>query len=188
QGGEELSPVDVAQAGQLGDVPAQAQDAVPVKAVRIDACVLGMDVYDVFAEFPDCAAIIDVLPDQVRRVEIETEVRAWNLLEQGLPDGRGHGQVVPARPFILAEQHRAIPDAHGNTFVFPMANNVRPDRAQQIPVFLNGLPGIATNERVDNANAKPGSGADYLAHMIDDLPAMFLLRMQGIGVITQARD
>src|SRR5262245_39755198 len=42
QGGEEAAPVDVAEAGELGGVPAEAEDANFVEPVVIDAGVLGV--------------------------------------------------------------------------------------------------------------------------------------------------
>jgi len=63
--------VDVAQAGDLWGVPAEAEDAVGIKFVGVDARVLGVDMDDAVAKFTSGSDIVDVLPDEVRRIEVE---------------------------------------------------------------------------------------------------------------------
>ena len=49
--------------------------AVLVQAIAIDLHVLGMDMEEAILEVVDGALVVDHLPDQVRRVEVEAEVR-----------------------------------------------------------------------------------------------------------------
>ena len=46
------------------------------------------------------ADVVDVLPDQVRRVEVQAQVRARELLEQRRHTAGDDGQVLAARPLV----------------------------------------------------------------------------------------
>src|SRR3954451_2526602 len=111
EGGEQRSPLDVAETGQARHLPADAhrKDAALVQPFAVDPEVLRLDMEDVRAELPDEARDVDHLEDQVRRVEVEAD-RAAPFLEDPAPDARVGCEVVAAGPFIAAEQHGAVLD------------------------------------------------------------------------------
>src|SRR5207253_8048590 len=80
--GVQTCALPISQARNLRCVPAEAHDAVTVDCVGVDSRVLGMDMNESLAELPDAADRIDVLPDQVRRIEVQTESRRGQLREQ----------------------------------------------------------------------------------------------------------
>ena len=53
---------------------------------------------------------------------------------QLLPDGRGHGQVAAAGPFILAKEHGAVFDAELDVRLLGMLHDLGPGLLQQRPV------------------------------------------------------
>jgi len=109
EAGEEARPVDLAEAGHPRHLPADAggEDAVVVEAVAVDHQVLGVRVEDVGTELAEEAGLVDHLPDEVRGVEVHADIAAPGL-EDAPPDPRRGGDVVAARPFIPAEDHRAV--------------------------------------------------------------------------------
>src|SRR3954453_23869066 len=111
EGGEQRSPLDVAETGQSRHLPADThrEDAPIEKALAVDPKVLGLDVEDVRAELADEPRDVDHLENQVRRVEVEAD-RPARFLEDPAPSGRGARGVVSAWPFVTAEQHRAVLD------------------------------------------------------------------------------
>ena len=113
EGPEEGSPADVAQAGDLGSVPELGigQDAVLIERGAVDPCVLGVNMEDSVPELGKRGQVIHLLPDHVRRVEVQAEMGAGDVVEHPPPDRRGRGQVLAAGPFVLGEEHRAVLDA-----------------------------------------------------------------------------
>src|SRR6476646_4706733 len=111
QGGEQGSPLDVAETRQARDLPADPhrEDAALVEPLAVDEQVLGLDVEDVRTELADEPRDVDHLEDQVRRIEVDPD-RAAPFLEDPPPDTRGRRQVVAARPLVATEQHRAVLD------------------------------------------------------------------------------
>src|SRR5207253_10103060 len=107
QSGEELAPLHVAEAGELGVVPVEAVDADVVQLVVINAFILGVDVDDLFSELADGPRGVDELPDQVRRVEIQAD-GAREDFEERAPGGGADGEVLAAGPFVGAEKHGAV--------------------------------------------------------------------------------
>src|SRR3954466_12694243 len=105
---EQAVPFDVSEPWQAGDLPADAHREDPpfVEALAVDEQVLGLDMEDVGPELSDEPGDVDHLEDQVRRVEVEPD-RAGPLLQDAAPHPRRRGEVVAARPLVIAEQHRA---------------------------------------------------------------------------------
>ena len=143
---------------------------------------------DLCAELADGASRVNVLPDKVRRVEIEAQVRARDGLEHRRPQGRRRGEVGAARPFIQCEQHGAVFDAERDAFPLRVLDDVRPDRQEQGPVASNGFGGIAAHESVDDADTDTRSRADDLFQVLDHAAAMVRIGMERIGIIAEPGD
>src|SRR5205807_2914813 len=186
--GEEPAPVHVSQSRQLGGVPAHAQIPKRVKPVPIDARVLGVHVEDSFTEVPRATDIIYLLPDQVRRVEIEPQARTRDLPKNRLPDGGRDRQVFAAGPFILAEEHGAILDAEVDAFRLSMGDDLRPNALEERPVRIDRPSGVAANKGIDQANVKPRRGADDFPQMIDDETALLGIGVERVRIVTQRGD
>ncbi len=102
QGAEESAPANVAQAGNLGCVPQLGigQDPVLVEGGSVDPGVLGMDVEDPVLELSQGCDVVDLLPDQVRGVEVQAEIGAGNVVEHPPPDRGRRCQVLAAGPLV----------------------------------------------------------------------------------------
>src|SRR5262249_24764531 len=113
QNREERVPVDVAEAGQLRRVVLERRglDADLVQSMLVEAYVLGVDVEEAVAELAQRREVVDVQPDAVRRVEVQPEALARDLLEHAAPDRGRVGQVLAARPLVAGEEHRTVLDA-----------------------------------------------------------------------------
>ena len=105
------------------------------------------------AELADEARLVDHLPDEMRRIEVHADIAAPGL-EDAAPDLRRVGDVVPARPFVLAEDHRAVLEGELDAVVARMGDDVGPDLQRILPVGVDCLRGVAAAEGVDDA-ARP---------------------------------
>jgi len=65
--GEELSPIDVAEAGELGGVVfvGMGEDADVAEPLAVDTDVFGVNVEQAILEFPHGGEIVHALPDHV---------------------------------------------------------------------------------------------------------------------------
>src|SRR6266850_5603553 len=102
----------------------------------------------------------------MRRVIVQPEVRARNLLEHGPPNGRTDGKIAAPGPFVDRKQHGTILDADANVFNLGMANDVSPNLLKQRPIPFNWLDRIAADERIDNAHIQKRRGADDTFQMV----------------------
>ncbi len=64
------------------------KESVFVERVLLDPGVFGVDVEDPVLELGQRCDVVDLLPDQVRWVEIQPEIRAIDLAKHPPPDGR----------------------------------------------------------------------------------------------------
>src|SRR5437667_7434827 len=73
QRADEPVPAHLAETGQPWHLPSDAggQHAVLVELIPVDLHVLGVDVEDARSEIAERARVVDELPHQVRRVEVE---------------------------------------------------------------------------------------------------------------------
>src|SRR5438093_1481529 len=145
-----------------------------------------MHMHDALAEFTNATHIIYLLPDQVRRVVVEPQVRTGNGLENRLPESRGGRQVLSAWPFVLTKQHRAILQTDLHSLALRFVNDVGPDVLKDRPVRFDRFRGVPTDESVYYADVQPGSCPDYLLEMIGHDAPMFRIRIERIGIITQS--
>ena len=90
-------PAHLAEPGQARHLPPDAgrQHAVLVEPVAVDLDVLGVHVEDPVGELVDRALVVDQLPDEVRRVEVEAEVGVGDDLEHPPPDRRANARLLP---------------------------------------------------------------------------------------------
>src|SRR5262245_55208660 len=185
---EQRSPGNVAKAGQLRRVPAQAHDADIVELRRIDACVLRMKVDNSLAEFTDAGHAFDMLPDQMRWIEVEPPARARYFLEHRPPDRGSGGQIGASRPFVEGEQHRAIFDSQRDAGLFGTVNQPGPNLIEQGPIFGNRFLRIASNKCIDDMDSQPWRRRDDFLQMVNESTPMIDLGMQRIGIISKSRD
>ena len=77
-----------------------SQDAVLIERPPVDPGVLGMDVEDPVPELDQGGEVVHLLPDEVRGVEVQAEIRAGDVPEHPPPDRRRRRQVLAAGPFV----------------------------------------------------------------------------------------
>ena len=165
----------------------EREHAALVEALAVDRQVLGLDVEDVRPELPDEPRDVDHLEDQVRRVEVEPD-RAAPLLEDPAPDARRRREVVPARPLVVAEEHRAVLDRDLPAVVLRERHDVRPDLERLLPVRVLGLCGVGAHERVHEGDVHLLGGRDHVLQVADDRLPMRRIRMQRVRVVAQPGD
>src|SRR6187401_202595 len=184
---EHRAPVDLAEARQSRDLPADPlrEDAALVEALAIDHQVLGLHVQDVRAELADETRDVDHLEDQVRRVEVEPDAAAPGL-ENAAPHARRRGEVVAARPLVVAEQHRAVLEGQLPAVVVGEADDVGPDAQRLLPVVVRVLRAVRAHERVDERDVHRLRGGDDVAEVTDDLLAVHRIRVERVGVVAEA--
>src|ERR1700733_510415 len=98
---EKLCPVDIPAPWQLRTMKLQrvGQDAYLVQPLPIDGYVLKMNAEDARRKFLERGDMVHLLPDLVRGIVIESEIRAGDLLEHAPPDRRTGGKILPSGPF-----------------------------------------------------------------------------------------
>jgi hypothetical protein len=189
QAGEQRGPLDVAEPGQARDLPAdpEREHAAFVEGLPVDRQVLGLHVEDVRPELPDEPRDVDHLQDEVRRIEVEPD-RAAPLLEDPAPDARRRREVVPTRPLVVAEEHRAVLDRDLAAMVLRECHDVRPDLERLLPVRVLGLCGVGAHERVHEGDVHLLGRGDHVPQVADDGLPVRRIRMQRVRVVAQAGD
>src|ERR1051325_10294649 len=95
---------------------------------------------------------------------------------------------MPARPFIIAEDHRAVLEGEFDIVVACMGDDVGPDLERFLPIVVDMLGGVATAEGVDDRNAHMTGSDDDFLQMIDDSLAMAEVWMKRVRVIAKRGD
>ena len=139
QNGKEVSPIHISQAGQLRCVEFKRMrhDADFVEAIPVQTNVLRMHVKNAVGEITQRTDLVHVLPNHVRGVVVESEVRVGDFLEHAAPDGWSRGQVLPSRPFVGAEGHGAVLNGDAHALIFGELDKRLPHLQKARPVFLD---------------------------------------------------
>ena len=95
---------------------------------------------------------------------------------------------MAARPFVVAEQHRAVLDGDLSAVVLGERHDVRPDPLGLLPVGVLVLRAVRAHEGVDVGHAHRLGGSDDVLQVADDLGAMLGVRMKRVRVIAEAGD
>ena len=111
-------------------MPAEAKNPSIVQTIGDSFVIFGMDVNDSLLELIERANIVDLLPNQMLRVKVETKVPSRNRIEHPPPDFWRDSEVFAARPLIIAKQHRAIFYAHLNVVIVGKRNQGFPNRLE----------------------------------------------------------
>src|SRR5256885_14520302 len=91
----------------------------------------------------------------MRRVEVEPEALARDRLEHVIP-GRGRrSEVVPARPLVPAEDHRAVLDRDPHPALGGVRYERRPDLLEALEVLRVGAVLVVPDEGADRPDPKP---------------------------------
>ena len=186
---KEPAPRHVAQTRQLGPMVFQRrrQDPDVVQAVTFDLGVLGMHMKDAVAELVQRLDAIDLLPDQVRGIVVQAETGAGNVVKHPPPDSGAVGQILPARPFVPREQHRAVLDGDANGVRFGQLDQRPPDFQKPGPIVVDGSRPVAADERVHDADAQQPRGGDHLLEVLQAHPGFGLVGGQQVRIIAQVR-
>ena len=139
-------------------------------------------------EFAQRGQIVHLLPDQMRRIVIESKVRARDLLEHAPPDRGTDREVLSPRPFVGAVEHRAVLDGNTNSLVLCVSDQIAPDRAEARPVFLNGSRPVTPNKRADDREVEHFRGAEDALEVQGHGSSLLLIRRKKIRIIPQTAD
>src|SRR5687768_4133704 len=133
--GEYDAPVNIAQPRHARNLPSYAGRDAPalIEPVAVDHHVLRLHVQDMGAELADEAGLVDHQPDQVRGIVVQPDIAA-PCFDDAAPDMGGIGDVVAARPFVVAEDHRAILEGQLDAVVAGVGDDVRPDLQRLGPI------------------------------------------------------
>jgi len=189
ESGEELVPVDVAEAREFGSVvfAGVGEDAYCIELFAVDADVFGVDVEEAVFEFAHGGDEVHVLPDHVRRVVVEADVVA-EVVEEATPDFGAGGDVFAAGPFVFGKEHGAVLYADANAVASGELNEGLPRLKEAGPVVIDGFRPVAADEGVDRFQAEEGGGLDDSAEVADGEFAFFVVRREGVGIVAEGAD
>ncbi len=147
-----------------------------------------MRVEDPLAEVVDRALVVDLQPDEVRRVDVETEVGIRDRREQLVPDRRRPGEVVPAGPLVVGEDHRAVLDRDPHAALARVRDERRPDLAEALEVLGQRPVLVVADERPDRVDPQRLGGVDHLAQVPVDRLALGVVGMEVVRVVGEGGD
>ena len=159
-----------------------------VEPAAVDLHVLGVHVQDPVAEVVDRALVVDHLPHEVRRIEVEPEARVGDDVEHLAPDRRCTREVVAERPLVAREQHRAVLDRDLDALGARAVDHRGPDLGERPQVLGQRALGIGAHERADDLDAEQRGGVDDAAEMRVDLGAVLRIGVQVVGVVGERGD
>ena len=147
-----------------------------------------MDMEDPVFEFIDGFDIVHLLPDVVAGVKIDAEVGRGNDFKQLSEDCRRTHQVLPARPLVSAEQHRAVLNGDFDVVLFSQSDDRRPDLFKEFNVFFHRLCLIAADKRRYHTDTQLGGGFDQGFQMGDGSFPLGKVRIHGVGIESERGD
>src|SRR5258708_11699728 len=111
-------------------MPTETQNPSIVQTICESLVILGMYVNDSVLELIERANVVDLLPNQMRGVKVETKVPAPDRIEHTPPHLWRDSQAFAASPLIIAEQHRTIFYRHLNVVIVGKRNQRVPKRLE----------------------------------------------------------
>src|SRR5215211_5820927 len=187
QGGDEATPLHLAEAGEPRHLPADpaGEGPVAVEPVAPHLEVLRMGVEDPVGIVVDGPLVVDHQPDEVRGVDVEPEVLRRDRGEHLVPDRRGPGEVVAARPFVVAEDHRAVLDCDLDPALTGVVDERGPDLPEALEVLRERPVLVVPDERPDDLDAEPLCSVDHLEEVSVDFFTVRVVGMKVVGVVGQ---
>src|SRR5256885_1711150 len=102
------------------------QDAHFVETIPVYSRVFQVHAKNSGFEIAQRLDVVHLLPNEMRRIVVQAEIRAWNFIEHTPPESGARPEIFAARPFIAREQHGAILDGDADAVVFSEFDQVRP--------------------------------------------------------------
>jgi len=146
---------------------AGSHDADLVETVVIDADILRMNVKHTVGEVTHRIDVIHLLPNHMRRIVIQTEMVAGNVVKHPPPDGRADRQIFAAGPFIAAEQHGAVFDADSDVLFLGILNQRPPSFQKPWPVLIDGPGPVATDKCIHAIKTQQRRRANHPSNVFD---------------------
>ena len=148
-----------------------------------------MRVEDPVAEVVDRALVVDHQPDEVRRVEVQAEVRVGDRREHLVPDRRRPREVVAARPLVVAEDHRAVLDRDLHAALARVARRAAARSARKRSRFSGSGRSLSLPTNVPTVvDAERLRRVDHLAQVAVDLLALRVVGVEVVRVVGERRD
>ena len=152
---------------------------MPVETVAADLEILRVDVEDAGGVVVDDALVVDLEPDEMRRIEVEAEALGRDRLEHLVPHGGRVGDVLAARPFVPAEDHRAVLDRDLHAALLGVADERRPDRTEALEVLGQRERPGRRRRTYRRCRRRARGSVDHLAQMAVRLLARGVVRLRG---------
>ena len=127
-------------------------DADLVEVFSVQTNVLGMHMKDAAGEVAQRSDLVHVLPNHVRGVVVESEVRVGDFLEHAAPNRRGRGQVLATGPFVGGEGHGAVLNGDAHALILGELDKRSPNFQKARPVRLDRPRPVAPDERIDKSD------------------------------------
>src|SRR5580700_1212314 len=143
---------------------------------------------DSILKFMQRPNVVDPLPDQMRGIKVEAKMFTGNSVEHSTPDVRCNREVLSARPFIAAEQHRTIFDPNLDVMICCKRNQWFPNRLEKFPILFQGLDVIPADKCGHNANSQACGCLNHPAKVLDIVFAFDWVSAQGVRVVSKARN
>ena len=106
-----------------------------------------------------------------------------NVAKSPPPDHRRRQQILPPRPLVLREKHRAILDADLDIMILRQLDDRQPNLQKTWPVIIHTLRPIPPHERVHILQPEHRRRLDHLLQMIHRHPRYLRIRIQRIRII-----
>ena len=126
--------------GQLRGMVFQGcgENAYLVQPIPVKTHILGVHMKKTVGEGSQRTQVVHLLPDHMRRIEIQPEPVAGNVLEHAAPDGRTVRKILAPRPFVLREKHGAVLDCNAHVVLLCKGHKRLPHSQKPGPLLLNG--------------------------------------------------
>ena len=115
-------------------------------------------------------------------VKVDAEIgRRKNLKKLPEDDGRAH-KILPSRPLVFAEEHRAVFNGDSDIVIFREFDNRRPDLFYKLEVFLNAPVLIAADKSRDHVDFQFRRCSDQSLQMGNSRFPFGFIRIQSVRI------
>ena len=129
--------------------------------------------------------VVNLLPDKMGRVIVNTKVWTVDNLENFSPVCRRCHNILSARPFIICEKHRTVFNTDLNALFLCVFYNWRPYFFENLQIFCKCLIWNSSNKCSDHVNIKHCRCIDQFIDVINVGLSFFKIRIHSIWIIAK---
>ena len=164
------------------------QNAHLVQSIPVQAGILRMHVKKPVGERAQGAQIIHLLPDHMRRIEIQAEAVTGNIFEHTPPDRRTVRQILARGPLVLREKHGAVLNGDAYAMLLRKRDKRFPHGQESRPLLRHRTRRVPPCERIHEVYPKERGGAHDLPEMLDIYGRFVRVGCKRVGIIPESAD